>query len=315
MAGRRFLLYFAWNRPAECDIDLGNLENRYPTLFEFRRALWPMFDQLRSKPDQLVGGFLDHIVLSDFERFRQVIKEVTGEEVQLLQRVLDTNIESQLNQKMIEEFDTVIVVSLDHFRTEQAAADVEVEFLKEFLSREDKCVLICPHHDIGERGNLQEVEFQHHGDRLVPAQQRIGGFAKSLLAGLGYPVLNQYGLNPLADETGSPSKLIINHDLDSSSILQNVTTFNLHPHLPHLFVPAEISSCVNVLARQAINLNGQGQERHPFVEAGNRYFNALLQINASELAGALYICDATLWSSAFGGEESLIQFWNNLANL
>ena len=83
MAGRRVALYFAWSRPAEIGADFGVLENRYPTLYEFRRALWPEFESLKQAPPFLqdISGFLDHVVLHDFQRFANLIKEVTGNEV------------------------------------------------------------------------------------------------------------------------------------------------------------------------------------------------------------------------------------------
>ncbi len=46
MAGRQFGLYFAWSRPAEIGAVLGKLDNRFPSLFEFRRILWPEFEKL-----------------------------------------------------------------------------------------------------------------------------------------------------------------------------------------------------------------------------------------------------------------------------
>jgi hypothetical protein len=37
---------------------------------------------------------------------------------------------------------------------------------------------------------LQAKEHNHHGDSGIPAQQRFGGFALSLMAGLGLPIRN-----------------------------------------------------------------------------------------------------------------------------
>src|SRR6188508_2603522 len=75
MAGRRVGIYFSWSRPREVAAELGVLENRYPTLFEFRRALWPLMEHLRdpSHYDQSIAGFFDHIVLPDFDAFRATV--------------------------------------------------------------------------------------------------------------------------------------------------------------------------------------------------------------------------------------------------
>jgi len=59
----------------------------------------------------------------------------------------------------------------------------------------------------------------------------------------------------------------------------------------------------------------QAASRHPFVDAGNRFFNALLRFRSRDIGGSLFACDATVWTSAFGGLESLQAFWGNLAKL
>jgi hypothetical protein len=170
------------------------------------------------------------------------------------------------------------------------------------------------HHDIGASGimNDETVEFAHHQDKLVPAQQRIGGFARSLMNRLGVPVENRWGLNPASEPDGSPSPLLLHRDADDAKIMTGVTTFNLHPHLPHLTFASNNSGKITVLARQQIN---PGAKPHPFVEAGNRTFNALLRVNSSNWAGRIYVCDATLWSSAFGGLTSLTALWRNVARM
>ena len=40
------------------------------------------------------------------------------------------------------------------------------------------------------------MEYAHHGDALVPRQQRFGKYTRSLMKGLGVPVENRYGLRP-----------------------------------------------------------------------------------------------------------------------
>ncbi|MCI0458401.1 MAG: hypothetical protein L0Z62_15660 [Gemmataceae bacterium] len=319
MPGRRFALYFAWSRPQEVGALLGTLENRYPTLFEFRRALWPHYEHA-SDPTlylQDISGFLDHVILFDFQRFTQVVAAVTGQRVQLVQRQVDPARHQPLDAALLRDVDTLIVISLDHVRTDQQASAEEVGTIQQFLQREGTCLVVCPHHDVGATGSDLErrrVEFEHHGDRLVPAQQRIGGFARSLLQKLGLPVENRFGLSPARSAADNgPALLEVNRDLDRHRVLEGVRTFNLHPHLPHLHVPPALAGVVHVLARQPVNPAATG---HPFVEEGNRYFNALLWVPPGEgRAGHVLICDATLWSAAFGGLESLENFWRNLTRL
>ena len=41
MAGRKLVVYHAWNRPGEAGAPLEVIENRFPTLFEIRRMRLP----------------------------------------------------------------------------------------------------------------------------------------------------------------------------------------------------------------------------------------------------------------------------------
>jgi hypothetical protein len=292
------------------------LENRYTTLFEFRRALWPALEHLRdpARYDQSIAGFFDHVILPDFEAFRQAVKEDTGSEVAVIQRECDAPPPRHLDGGLFRDLDTLIVVSLDHNRTGQAASGAEIEAVRAFLGREGRCVVVCPHHDIGASDSLeaQQVEFNHHRDVTVPARQQLGGFARSLLAGLGVPVVNQFGHSPARLPDGNPAPIVVERDVPGApELLEGVTTLNLHPHLPHLYVPPESRDRVDVLARQPVNPAAP----HPFTDAGNRSFNALLRDRPPGLPGLVLVCDATLWSSAFGGLASLRAFWHNLARV
>jgi hypothetical protein len=117
-----------------------------------------------------------------------------------------------------------------------------------------------------------QAQELHHGDPLVPRQQRFGQYTRSLMKGLGVPVHNTYGLRPaLVKGTNEIAPLTPFHDLDSLGLLRNVPTLNFHPHLPHYELTGGATS-VQVLARQPIDL----ERPHPFTEAGAREFNCLL---------------------------------------
>ena len=61
------------------------------------------------------------------------------------------------------------------------------------------------------------MEYQHHGDPLVPRQQRFGQYTRSLMKGLGVPVHNTYGLRPaVVKGTNEIAPLTPFHDLDSA---------------------------------------------------------------------------------------------------
>jgi hypothetical protein len=59
--------------------------------------------------------------------------------------------------------------------------------VREFLGEPNHLIAICPHHDIGEAPESAVEEHFHHGDKAIPPRQGFGGFARSLLAGLGVP--------------------------------------------------------------------------------------------------------------------------------
>lgn len=104
--------------------------------------------------------------------------------------------------------------------------------------------------------------------------------------------------------------LTIARDLDRRGWLAGVSTFNFHMHLPHYAVTTSDTKAVHVLARQPIDLS----KPHPFTEAGNREFNSLLWMPPSgNRAGDVLVVDSTVFSTLFGVDQSLEQFWRNIA--
>lgn len=315
MSGARVCLYFCWSRPQEIGAELGVLDNRFPTLFEFRRAIWPFYERIAdpSRFKQDISGFLDHVILLDFDAFNTLVAEKTGHAVSVIQREGDTPPVKELDNDLLRNVDVLIVISLDHFRTNQRPSAGEVECLAAFVCREGTRLFVCPHHDVGAGDDTasREIQLRHHGDPLVPSQQRIGGFGRHLLDSLGFPIENQFGLSPARAPDGSPAPLLFSDG--KPGILEGVETFNTHSHLPHYWVPPDKRSEVAVLARQPINLDAAP---HPFVAAGNDHFNAFLHVPpGGEHGGDIFVCDATLWSAAFGGLTSLKRLWSNAVRL
>ena len=154
------------------------------------------------------------------------------------------------------------------------------------------------------------MEYDHHGDPLVPRQQRFSQYTRSLMKALGVPVLNQYGLRPaVVKGTGKIAPLTISKDLDKLGLLNDVSTFNFHLHLPHYALTTEDTSSVHVLARQPIDLD----RPHPFTEAGNTEFNSFIWMPPKdERAGDILLADSTIFTTLFGGTDSLENFWKNL---
>jgi hypothetical protein len=321
MAGRQVALYFAWSRPDEVTAPLSILEDRFPALFELRRLFWPRFEQFAdpAKFDQGVGGFLDNVQLANFKLFADLAASWTGNPVRQAERRTDAGL-CALDGAFLAGVDTLIVISFDSFRTHQQASDAEIGAIRSFIDDPDHTLFVCPHHDIGEADDLpegerlaqQEIEFHHHGDPAIPARQGFGDFGMSLLNGLGLPVRNRFGLRPAKLPDGSPGPLEIAAALDRSGLMEGVTTFNLHPHLPHLERLGDSVTKLDVLARQPIDLSAPP---HPFTAGGRRDFDALLQSKADVFPGRLLVCDTTTWSSTVGGLDSLQRFWRNVVLL
>lgn len=312
---RRFTIYVSWSYPAESETPLHVLDNRFSAMWEVRRVGWPNYEWAADPQTYMQGiaGTLE-LFFRDWELFQKIVGEITGNSVPIVQRVDQAGYKHPLDEQILGDVDTLLVFSLDHQRTQQHAMQEEIEAIRRFLEREETCLILGPHHDVGNTDDLQvrEAEYRHHGDALVPRQQRFGSFGLSLLQGLGIPVVNRYGLSPArVDGTREPAPLSIARDLDTRGLLEGVTTFVLHPHLPH-YELLEGASDVRVLAKQRINPLAPP---HPFTAAGNREFNSLLWLPPREgRAGDVLIVDSTQFTgSLFGSSESLQRFWRNLA--
>lgn len=319
MTGHRVAVYYAWDRLREIEAPLGIIENRFPALFESRRILYPHYEELSDPErfDQGIAGFLDEILRRNFEAFVEQAEAETGHAVLEMQRGGEEGVTVRLDARILESADTVIVISFDSQRTGQRADSSEIEAVATFLSKPGNMLFICPHHDIGnvedaaaaDRTEIQTEHFLHHGDRTIPPQQRFGGFARSLLSGLGLPVENRFGLHPASEPDGSPSPIAVEHDLDRHGLLAGVTSFNLHPHLPHFERLREAVDKLDVIACQKIDPDAPS---HRFTRDGRSTFDAMLQSRSGLFGGDLLIADATLWSSTAGGLDNLRRFWRNV---
>jgi hypothetical protein len=319
MSNRRVLLYFAWSRPAETGAPLAVIDDRFPAVFELRRLFYPRFESLsgRDDVDPGIGGFLDHIQKPNFAAFAEQAEALTGNPTVQVERVSDDGVKTPLDDALIADADTTVVISFDSFRTDQAAAATEIEAVRRFLENPDHLIFVCPHHDIGEatdaagqqRQDQQIAEHRHHGDPGIPPRQGFGGFARTLLAGLGVPIENRFGLRPAVTADGAPAPAEIERPLDVLSLLNGVESFNLHPHLPHLERIGSATDRMEVLARQAID---PAAPPHPFTQDGRSTFDALLHSRPDTFAGKLLVCDTTMFSSTAGGVDNLRQLWSNV---
>jgi hypothetical protein len=245
--------------------------------------------------------------------FQKLAGEATGHPVAVFQRVDQAGYKLLIDERILADTDTLMVFGLDHLPAEQEAAPEEIAAIREWLKRDTTCLLLAPHHDVGFTSDMKQrqMEYAHHGDPLVPRQQRFSQYCRSLIKALGVPVLNQYGLRPaVVKGTGKIAPLTISKDLDKLGLLNDVSTFNFHLHLPHYALTTEDTSSVHVLARQPIDLD----RPHPFTAAGNMEFNSFIWMPPKdERAGHILLADSTIFTTLFGGTDSLENFWKNLA--
>ena len=156
------------------------------------------------------------------------------------------------------------------------------------------------------------MEYPHHGDALVPRQQRFGGYTRSLMKGLGIPVENRYGLRPaVTPETKQIAPLSIARDLDTAAGSTGVDQLQLphapaalrgddrRPRTPSTCWPGSRSTCRGRIRspKRATRSSTRSSGCRP---SGDR-------------AGDVLVADSTIFSTLFGGDESLERFWKNIA--
>ena len=313
---RRVSVYVTWSYPAEANRDVAVMDNRFSTMTEVRRVAWPDYE---APPygdaetfQQGIAGTLE-LFFRDWEPFQVLMSELTGHPVPIFQRIGHAGHKLPLDERILSDTDTLLVFGLDHSVTGQEAAQEEIEAVRRFVSREGSCLLLGPHHDVGASPDLneREMEYAHHGDRLVPRQQRFANYVRSLMKGLDIPVENPYGLRPARDKSSKQiAPLSINRDLDTRGWLSGVTKFNFHMHLPHYALKGAVDGKVRVLGQQPIDMT----RPHPFTEAGNRVFNSFLWLPPNGTrAGDVLMADSTIFSTLFGIDESLKRLWKNIA--
>ena len=312
---RRLSIYWTWSYPWEAGRDPAALENRFSTMTEVRNVVWPAYETPEFSAQQFLQGIAGTLEL--FHRstlsFQNIAGEVTGHPVAVFQRIDQAGYKLPIDQRILSDADTLMVFGLDHLISEQEAAPDEIAAIREWLRREGTCLLLAPHHDVGFTSDLKQrqMEYLHHGDTLVPRQQRFSQYTRSLMKGLGVPVHNQYGLRPaLVKGTRDIVPLTAFRDFDKPGLLKNVPTLNFHQHLPHYEITSRDDSSVQVLARQPIDPD----RPHPFTAAGNKEFNCLLWMPPKDdRAGNIVLVDSTNFTTLFGGTDSLENFWRNLA--
>jgi hypothetical protein len=314
---RRISIYWTWSYPWEAQRDPAEIYNRFSTMTEVRNVTWPGYET----PEYDAAHFLQGIAgtLELFHRstlaFQRLAGEATGHPVAVFQRIDQAGYQLPIDERILADTDTLMVFGLDHVLSEQEATAEETAAIRDWLQRAGTCLLLAPHHDVGFTDDYtqRQTEYEHHGDPLVPRQQRFGQYTRSLMKALDVPVHNKWGLRPaVVDGTNKIAPLTGFRDLDTPQLLDNVTTFNFHPHLPHYELTAPESESLRVLGRQRVDPT----RPHPFTAAGDTEFNALIWMPPSgQRGGDIVLIDSTNFTTLFGGTDSLENLWHNLATM
>ncbi|MEH3138958.1 MAG: hypothetical protein PGN37_02010 [Mycobacterium kyogaense] len=314
---RRVSIYWTWSYPWEAQRDPAAMSNRFSTMTEVRNVVYPAYETPEFESANFLQGIAGTLEL--FHRstlsFQDLAAEITGHPVAVYQRVDQAGYAQPIDERILADADTLMVFGLDHLTSGLEAADAEVQCLQTWLRREGTCLLLAPHHDVGFTDDLtqRQMEFEHHGDRLVPRQQRFSHYTRSLMRALDVPVHNTWGLRPaVIDGTSDIAPLTTFRDLDERGLLNGVPTLSFHQHLPHYALTAPESPAIRVLARQRVDPH----RPHPFTAAGNTEFNcALWMPPARGRAGDIVLIDSTHFTTLFGGTESLRALWRNLVTM
>ncbi|MHA0286044.1 hypothetical protein ACXYX3_06265 [Mycobacterium sp. C3-094] len=314
---RRVSIYWTWSYPWEAQRDPAAISNRFSTMTEVRNVVYPAYEH----PEFEAANFLQGIAgtLELFHRstltFQDLTVELTGHPAAVFQRVDQAGYAQPIDERILADTDTLMVFGLDHLTSGLQASDAEVQSLEAWLRREGTCLLLAPHHDVGFTDDLaqRQMEYEHHGDRLVPRQQRFSQYTRSLMRALDVPVHNTWGLRPaVIDGTRDIAPLTTFSDLDQRGFLTDVPTLSFHQHLPHYELTAPESASLRVLARQRVDPH----RPHPFTAAGNTEFNCVIWMPPTgERAGDILLIDSTHFTTLFGGTESLRTLWRNLVTM
>lgn len=314
---RRISIYWTWSYPWEAQRDPAAMSNRFSTLTEVRNVVYPAYETAEFEAGNFLQGIAGTLEL--FHRstlsFQDLVGEVTGHPVAVFQRVDQAGYPQPIDERILADTDTLMVFGLDHLNSGLETAREEVEAIREWLRQEGNCLLLAPHHDVGFTDDLtqRQIEYEHHGDRLVPRKQRFSRYTRSLMRALSVPVHNIWGLRPdVVEGTRDPLPLNTFRDFDELGLLADVPTLSFHQHLPHYELTAPEGANLRVLARQPVDL----KRPHPFTAAGNTAFNAVIWMPPDgERAADIVLIDSTHFTTLFGGTDSLRNLWRNLARM
>ena len=315
---RRVSIYISWSYPAEANRDTAELDNRFSTMTEVRRVAWPAYEVPRlADPLQFQQGIAGSLEL--FFWAWVPFQRLVGRSPATPSRCSSGSTRRASPCRSTSACSpTPTRCSSSAWTTTSPArspSTAEIEALRGFLEREGTCLVIGPHHDVGASDDLDEraLEYAHHGDPLVPRQQRFGRYTRGAAAGPGDP-----GREPLRPAPGGASRdrqqgRAARRPCATSTRgagSQGVESLNFHMHLPHYAVTRDDGTASGAratadrpVAAASVHAGGRDGVQHAGLGAAGR---------ASGPA-TCWSVDSTVFSTLFGGDESLERFWKNIA--
>src|ERR1700678_2543261 len=195
-----------------------SMKTGFSTMTEVRNVFWPAYETPEWSAAQFLQGIAGTLEL--FHRstlsFQKIAGETTEHPVAVFQRIDQAGYKLPIDERILADADTLMVFGLDHIVSEQEASPDEIAAIREWLQREGTCLLLAPHHDVGFTDDFaqRQIEYRHHGDPLVPRQQRFSQYTRSLMEALNVPVHNTWGLRPaVVDGTSEIAPLTAFRDL------------------------------------------------------------------------------------------------------
>src|SRR5678816_539066 len=107
---RRFSVYWTWSYPWEANRDVTEMDNRFSTMTEVRRVLWPAYEEPQwADPNRFQQGIAGSLELFFWAwvQFQRLVGEVTGNVVPVFQRVDQAGFVLPLDQRVLADTDTL----------------------------------------------------------------------------------------------------------------------------------------------------------------------------------------------------------------
>ena len=161
----------------------------------------------------------------------------------------------------------------------------------------------------------RELEYLHHGDALVPRQQRFGGYTRAADEGARDP-----GRESLGPAPGGGATIPIGYAVPLTDRRRPATTRGWLEGVRQLQLPPAPAALRGDDRRRALasacwpGSRSICRGRIPSRTRANKEFNTLVWMPpGGGRAGDVLVADSTIFSTLFGGDESLKRFWKNIA--